>query len=359
MRPARRRGLIALQAIMRRARTRGAGLGWFVFALALIATTGFAGWRLWAPPEVRTAPVQRGAAVRAVYATGTVEPTVMMPIAPRVAGRLQELHVDEGSMVTRGQVLARLDDTDLERTVDELDARARFAEEQYRRAQTMFERGVGAAVERDRAKADWEAAEAAAARARAQREFMWLTAPADGQILRRDGEIGELIPVNQPVFHLSCCESLRISAEVDEEDITQVVRGQRVLVHADAFPDRSFEATVAEITPMGDPITRTYRVRMTLPEAVPLRIGMTVDTNIIIETREDALLVPATAVSDGKVWLVRDGRAYRQAVRTGILGTLRSEILDGVEQGDTVIVLPPSELDEGARVRPLPAADDE
>jgi len=359
MRPARRRGLIALQAIMRRARTRGAGLGWFVFALALLAATGFAGWRLWAPPEVRTAPVQRGAAVRAVYATGTVEPTVMMPIAPRVAGRLQELHVDEGSMVTRGQVLARLDDTDLERTVDELDARARFAEEQYRRAQTMFERGVGAAVERDRAKADWEAAEAAAARARAQREFMWLTAPADGQILRRDGEIGELIPVNQPVFHLSCCESLRISAEVDEEDITQVVRGQRVLVHADAFPDRSFEATVAEITPMGDPITRTYRVRMTLPEAVPLRIGMTVDTNIIIETREDALLVPATAVSDGKVWLVRDGRAYRQAVHTGILGTLRSEILDGVEQGDTVIVLPPSELDEGARVRPLPAADDE
>lgn len=345
---------------MRTARdAHGFSLGWFLLALALLAAAGFAGWRLWAPPEVRTATVQRGPAVRAVYATGTVEPTVMMPIAPRVSARIKELHVDEGSVVTRGQVLARLDDTDVERTVDELDARARFAEEQYRRAQTLFERGLGAAVDRDRAKADWDAAQAAVARARAQREFMWLTAPADGQILRRDGEVGQLIPVNQPVFHLSCCESLRISAEVDEEDITQVVRGQRVLVHADAFPDRSFEAKVAEITPMGDPVTRTYRVRMSLPEDVPLRIGMTADTNIIIETREDALLVPATAISDGKVWLVRDGRAYLQPVRTGILGTLRSEILEGVDEGDTVITLPPPELDEGARVRPIPASGGE
>ena len=324
--------------------------------LALLAAAGFAGWRLWAPIAVTTAVVERGPAVRAVYATGTVEPTVMMPIAPRVAARLKELHVDEGSVVTRGQVLARLDDTDLERTVDELSARARFAEEQYRRTQTMFERGVSAAVERDRAKADLDAAQAAEARARALREHMWLTAPADGQILRRDGEVGQLMPVNEPVFYLSCCAPLRISAAVDEEDITQVVPGQRVLVHADAFPDRAFEAEVAEITPMGDPVTRTYRVRMTMPEDVPLRIGMTADTNIIIETRNDALLVPSTAVSDDGVWLVRDGRVHRQRVRTGILGTLRTEIVEGVAEGDSVVSLPPAELSDGARVRVVAVA---
>jgi len=334
-----------------RQRQSGAGVLWVVLAVVVVAGAAVAGWRWWAPVAVRTAAVERGPAVRAVYATGTIEPTVMMPIAPRVAGRIKELLVDEGSVVTRGQMLARLDDADLERTVDELTARASFAGEQYRRAQAMFERGLGPAVERDRAQADWQAAEASVARARALREFMWLTAPADGLILRRDGEVGQLIPVNQPVFYLSCCEGLRISASVDEEDIAQVKPGQHVLVRADAFPDRTFEAKVGEITPMGDPVTRTYRVRMTLPQDVPLRIGMTADTNIVIERREDALLVPATAVSEGVVWTVRDGRAHRTPVRTGIQGTLRTEILDGLAEGDTVIALPPEKLADGARVR--------
>lgn len=331
----------------------GFSLGWFLLALALLAAAGVAGWWLWAPVVVNTTLVERGPAVRAVYATGTVEPTVMTPIAPRVAARLKELHADEGDMVTRGQVLARLDDTDLERTVEELDARTRFAEEQYRRTQTMFERGLGAAVDRDRAKADWEAAQAAARRASALREHMSLTAPADGQILRRDGEVGQLIPVNQPIFYLSCCAALRISAAVDEEDITQVTPGQRVLVHADAFPDRSFEAEVAEITPMGDPVTRTYRVRMTMPEDVPLRIGMTADTNIIIETRENTLLVPASAVNGNGVWVVRDGRAHHRPVRTGITGTLRTEILEGLDEGEQVVTVPPADLADGTRVQPV------
>lgn len=335
---------------------RGATLSWVLAFLAIASGAGVAGWWLWAPMTVSTATPERGPAVRAVYATGTVEPAVMMPIAPRVAGRIEELHVDEGSMVTKGQVLARLDDSDLERTVDELDAREHFAEEQYRRAEAVFRRGVGSAAERDRARTDWQAADAAAARARAQREFMRLTAPADGQILRRDGEIGELIPVNQPVFYLSCCEGLRISAAVDEEDIALVEPGQRVLVRADAFPERSFEATVKDITPMGDPVTRTYRVRITLPHDVPLRIGMTADTNIIVETRDDALLVPATAVREGAVWVVRDGRARRVTVTTGIQGALKVEVRDGLAEDDAVILSPPQELTDGARVRVVAAA---
>ena len=338
---------------------RGATLTWVLTCLVIAAVAGVAAWRLWAPLAVSTAAPERGPAVRAVYATGTVEPAVMMPIAPRVAGRLEELHVDEGSIVAKGQVLARLDDTDLERTVDELDARARFADEQYRRAETVFNRGVGSAAERDRARSDWQAATAAVARARAQREFMRLTAPADGQILRRDGEIGELIPVNQPVFYLSRREGLRISAAVDEEDIALVEPGQRVLVHADAFPKRTFEAAVKDITPMGDPVTRTYRVRIALPRDVPLRIGMTTDTNIIVETRDEALLVPASAVRGDAVWVVRDGRAWRVMVTTGIQGALRVEVRDGLSQHDAVILSPPQELTDGARVRVLPAVTPE
>ncbi len=289
--------------------------------------------------------------MRAIYATGTVEPTVMLPIAPRNSGRLVELNADEGDRVRKDQVLARLEDADLQRSVDELEARARFAKSQFDRAQTLYERKLGSLLERDQARSEWQATEAAQARARALRGFMTLTAPADGQILQRDGEIGQLIPANQPIFYFSCCAPLRVEAEVDEEDILLVRPGQRTLIRAPALPDRVLEGEVAEITPKGNPVTRSYRVRIGLKGDTPLRIGMTAEVNIVEDQRENALLVPATAVVDGQVWVVRDGRLRRQPVETGIKGELKTEIRSGLTETDRIVVRPSAGLKEGRRAR--------
>ena len=337
------------------------GFLWTIIALGLLAAGGFWAWRLFGPVTVEVAQPTRGPAVRAIYATGTVEPTVMLPIAPRNAGRLVELNADEGNRVRKDQVLARLEDTDLQRSVDELEARARFAKSQFDRAQTLYERKLGSLLERDQARAEWQAAEAALARARALRGFMTLTAPADGQILQRDGEIGQLIPANQPIFYFSCCAPLRVEAEVDEEDILLVRPGQRTLIRAPALPDRVLEGEVAEITPKGNPVTRSYRVRIDLKGDTPLRIGMTAEVNIVEEQRENALLAPATAVVDGHVWVVRDGRLRRQPVETGIKGELKTEIRSGLTETDRIVVRPPAGLEEGRRARataaePAPAA---
>src|SRR5512141_2372267 len=97
---------------------------WVVVAVVLVgAGAGAAYWRLRGPVPVEVVHPTRGPAIDAIYATGTVEPTVMLPIAPRTTGRLIERNVDEGSVVRKGQVLARLDDADLASTVDELQAR--------------------------------------------------------------------------------------------------------------------------------------------------------------------------------------------------------------------------------------------
>ena len=180
---------------------------------------------------------------------------------------------------------------------------------------------------------------------------MTLTAPADGQILQRDGEVGQLIPANQPIFYFSCCAPLRIEAEVDEEDILLVQSGQRTLIRAPALPERILEGQVAEITPKGNAATRSYRVWVHFAEEPPLRIGMTAELNIVITERPDALLVPTTAVSDGQVWLVRDGRLHRQPVQTGIVGETKTEILAGLNQTDWVVIRPTAGWREGQRVR--------
>ena len=322
---------------------------WISLVVVLAVAAGSAWWWLEGPITVSVVTPMRGPAVDAIYATGTVEPTVMLPIAPRVAGRLLELKADEGNSVRKAQVLARLDDADLASTVDELEARARFAESQYERAQNLVRQGFMAKAEIDRTRADVDAAQAAVKRARAQRDYMALAAPADGLIIRRDGEIGQFIPAGQAVFYLSCCAPLRVTAEVDEEDIARVRVGQKVVLRADALPGRLLDGTVSEITPKGDPVARSYRVRVKLAKPDELKVGMTVDANLIVAERDNALLVPATTVQSDAVWLVVDGRLHRQPVRIGVTGSGRVEIVDGLASDARVVDSPGPELREGRR----------
>lgn len=332
-------------------------LRWIVLALVVIVAAAIATVRFLQPPVVAVTTPEYGTAVRAVYATGIVEPTVSIPIAPRAGGRIVQLLAEEGDRVSEGEVLARLEDADLRRTVEELQARERYARQTYNRVRELVDRGVAAAVELDRALSDLQAAEAATARAREQLDYMTLRAPAEGFILRRDGEVGEYVGINQPVFFMSADAPLRIEAEVDEEDIPLVEVGQPVLVNADAFPERVFDGQVAEITPKGDPVSRSYRVRVKLPENTPLKVGMTADTNIIVEREENALLLPATALADGSVWLVRGGELHRQPVEVGIRGDEQVQILDGLETGDQVAVLPTEEFEAGQRVEAVALTD--
>jgi RND family efflux transporter MFP subunit len=323
---------------------------WVGIAVALAVAAGF-WWRLEGPVAVTVVVPTRGPAVDAIYATGTVEPSVMLPIAPRVAARLVELNVDEGANVRKGQVLAKLDDADLTSTVDELAAREQFARAQYERTQSLVAKGFVSQVELDRTRADLDAAVASLKRARTQREFMALTAPADGAIIRRDGEIGQFIPVGQAVFVLSCCAPLRVTAEVDEEDIPRVHVGQKVVLKADAVPGRVLDGQVSEVTPKGDPVARSYRVRIKLADPGALRVGMTVDANLIVAERPNALLVPATALKDGAVWIVSDGKLHRQPVKVGVTGAARAEITEGLAADTQVVDKPTDELREGRSAR--------
>ncbi len=330
---------------------------WILGVIALAAVAGVLWWREGPIPVSVVAP-SRGPAVDAIYATGTVEPTVMLPIAPRVSGRLLKLDVDEGSSVRKGQVLARLDDSDLTSTVDELRARERYARSQYERMSDLVHRGFMAKAELDRTRADLDAAVASVRRAETQRDFMALTTPADGLIIRRDGEIGQFIPAGQAVFYLSCCAPLRVTAEVDEEDISRVHIGQKVVLRADALPGEILDGQVSEITPKGDPVARSYRVRVALADPSRVKIGMTVDANLIVAVRDNALLIPAAAVQGNAVWVVEDGRLHRRKVRVGVSGAGRTEIVDGLGPDARVVDSPSADLQEGrrVRVRPPPAS---
>jgi RND family efflux transporter MFP subunit len=324
----------------------------------LCIAAAYAYWTL-LPQAVAIVAPHRGPAVQAVYATGTVEPSVMVPISPRSAARLVELRADEGSIVQKGQILARLENDDLRRTIEMAGAEERYAKLQLDRQAQLVAGGIAARSAYDRARADWEKATAQRERAEAEAHYLDLTAPAAGTIIRRDGEIGQLIAPDKPLLWMSCCAPLRVSAEVDEEDIAQVRPGQEVLIRADAFPGRVFRGTVQSVTPKGDPVARTYRVRVSLPPDTPLMIGMTAETNIVLRKTDKALLVPAAAVRDDTVWRIVEGKLSPTHVTVGAKGANEVEILSGLAEGDRIVASPTSGLTAGQAIRPVSNPTDE
>ena len=321
-------------------------------ALAAIAGLVAVGWWLTAPRTVTVVSPARGPAVQAVYATGTVEASVTIRVAPQVAGRLFELKADEGRTVKAGDVLGRLDDSDLRASVSELEARATYAAQQFERVGRALEGRLGGEGQvRPGQLRPGRGAAGGAARERAADVHAART-PADGLIIRRDGEVGDYIPINQPVFYLAKAGvPLRISADVDEEDIPLVKVGQKVLIRSDAFPSRVFDRRGGRDHAKGDPVARSFRVRIELPSDTALLIGMTAETNIVTAEKQDALLVPASAVSGGSVWVVRGGKLESVPVRIGIKGRDRVEAAAGLSEGDMVVADPPKGLQAGEAVR--------
>jgi RND family efflux transporter MFP subunit len=328
----------------------------YAFYLALLA--GAIALGLFAYSKTRTTVSlerpTRGPAVEAVYATGTVEPVYWSKVAPVGTGRIAAILARDGDPVKKGTVLARLEDQDKSANVTQLAARRDFLRDELVRAQSLQRKGFFSAQALQRAASELKQAEAALAAANKPLADTLLTAPLAGVVLRQDGETGETVLANQTLFWVGLAKPLRIIAEVDEEDIARVHPGQRVLIKADAFPGVVLEGRVAEITPKGDPINKSYRVRVSLPEDTPLKVGMTTETNIIVREEANALLVPAAAVSGGKLWVAENGRAKRLPVKAGTIGEKKAEILSGLKGDESVIANPPPELKEGDAVNIKP-----
>ncbi|HCX68148.1 MAG TPA: efflux transporter periplasmic adaptor subunit, partial [Rhodobiaceae bacterium] len=165
-------------------------------------------------------------------------------------------------------------------------------------------------------------------------------------------KVGDMVQPGQIIFMVGDPSALQIDGEVDEEDIVKVEPGQDALIRADAFPGQALKARVARITPYGDPVARTYRVYLTLPEDTPLISGMTTEINIIVRREDNALLVPVSALSGSSIWVVEDGKALLVNAELGSIGEENVEILSGLPENASVIVSPPAGLNAGDKVRP-------
>jgi len=323
----------------------------FASVILVVATAVAAGYYWYRIPTVTVVAPTTGPAVQAVYATGVVEPVYWAKVAPLTRHRIAEICACEGKAVSKGELLARLDDREERARLAELDARAEFLAAEVTRYRRLLERRVVSSQAYERAVSEHGQIRAAIAAAKERLRQLDLRAPLDGIVLRKDGEVGEVAAPEDVLFWVGQPRPLWVVAEVDEEDIPRVADGQQVLIRADAFPSRILGGTVTRITPKGDPINKNYRVRIALPDDTPLKIGMTTEINILVRRVENALLVPAEAVAGDSVWIVRDGVASRRKVETGIRGDGKIQVTGGLTAADRIVAAPPEGLADGGRVR--------
>ncbi|MDX0406886.1 efflux RND transporter periplasmic adaptor subunit [Sinorhizobium medicae] len=323
----------------------------YVVAVAAAAAVGAAAfWYALRPVPLSVVAPKRGDAAEIVYASGVVEPRVWAKVTSTVRERIVEQCNCEGERVETGDALARLDDTEAQAILGELQARLSLAQEEYRRKLALAERNTISEQTVDRARTDVAQLEALIAGQEARLAAYVLRAPSAGRVLRQDGEIGEVAELGTVLFWVGEPRPLIVEAEVNEEDIPRVEVGQKAYLRSDAFPERALEAVVDSITPKGDPVTKTYRVRLGLPEDTPLRIGMSTDVNIVVRLSRNALIIPAAAVSGTKVAVVKSRKAMLREIKTGIRGTNGVEVLSGLEESERIISPLPPDLADGTRV---------
>ncbi|MFM7302260.1 MAG: efflux RND transporter periplasmic adaptor subunit [Alphaproteobacteria bacterium] len=317
---------------------------------------GLAGAWFWRglPPAVAVATASTGPAVQAVYATGNVEPVHWAKVGPALRARITGVLVEEGARVQAGQPMAQLDDREARHRVEEAEARASFAQEDLARVRALVARDVASRAALDRAEAEARAVRAVAEAAQRRLDDYIVRAPSAGLVLRRDAEVGEVVDTPAALFWIGEPKPLRITAEVDEEDIAQIREGQRALLRADAFAGQVLTATVAQITPKGDATRKAYRVRLALPNDTPLMIGMTVEANIVLREATNAVLIPPAALRGDHVFIAQGEVAKRRQVTVGVQGPRAVEIRQGLAAGDVVVLDPPQGLKDGQAIRLKP-----
>jgi RND family efflux transporter MFP subunit len=379
----------------------GKRLGIFAALLGIVAVvTGGVLSFMHQKPIVEVAVAQKVSAGRPALlnASGYVTPRRRATVAAKITGRVTGVFFDEGMHVHEGQVLATLDDSDLQRALDsakadreateagiaDLEVQLKNAEIELHRAQSLQAAGVQSQEALDNARTTADSLKAKIALTKAQVETAGarireaqqavdncvIRAPFDGIAVSKDAQVGEMVsPVSAGggftrtgISTIVDMNSNEIEVDVNEAYISRVVPGQTVTAILDAYPDWQIPARVRTVIPTADREKATVKVRISFlkldPRILPdMGIKVTFLGNGPEQksgTLTPAALIPQAAVHDegGKkiVLLVRDGQIEHRAVKLGSTRDDGVEVLAGLSEGDTVVTKGPADLREGQAV---------
>lgn len=349
--------------------------GWRVPAAALALVMGLAGCgdapEQSAPPPtaVRVVEVERSPLATGIRAVGTLAPAEEVRLSFKSGGVITAIDVAQGERVRAGQRLATVARDEVEAAVAQARAMLDKASRDLERGEALYADEVATREQVEDLRTARDVAAAALSTAEFNARFATITAPGDGMVLRRLAEPGELVAAGQPVLVVgNTSDGWIVRAHLPDRDIVRVETGDPARVRLDAFPGRTFEATITEVSSAADPLTGTYEVKLAIdPQGLRFVQGLVAKIELAGEDGSAALpVVPVESLleangSTAVVFLVgadgeTDDVARRVEVRLGQWVDTRVEVLEGVSEGDRVVTEGAAYLRDGESVRILPRA---
>lgn len=257
-------------------------------------------------------------------------------------GKVLELTVNEGDHVSQGKLLARIESGEITAQVYQAQAALNNAQLQYDRIKTLFDEKAATQMEMDQATLGLESAKAGLNGARAMESYTIITAPIAGQIVEKKINLGEMALPGQPILKIEDNRTLRLEANLKEQDLRFVRAGQSVAVRIDALPGREIKGRVAQVVPASDIRTHSFIVKIDVPADKSLVTGMYGKAFFSMGKRE-AILVPGSAIVDlggltGVYIVAAGGTAVFQMVQLGEAQGESVEAVTGLKAGDRVVI---------------------
>lgn len=305
---------------------------------------------------VEAGPVKLSTVRRQIEAVGSLRSNESVIIRPEISGRITEILFDEGQQVRKGTPLIRLDAAIARAQLEQARASLVLSKANHERAEDLYRRGAGTQRARDEAVSKLRADEAALSLAQATLDKATLVAPFDGIIGLRKVSVGDYVNPGQDLVNLENIEQLKVDFRVPEIYSMQLKVGQTVRVNLDAIPNSAYEGTVYAIDPAYDPNGRAIILRARLPNRDGLlRSGMFARVTLLVEERDQAIVVPETALvpiaGEQFVYRVVDGKAVLTKIKIGQRRRGQVEIVDGLERDAVIVTEGAVKLRDGTAVR--------
>ena len=268
--------------------------------------------------------------------TASVEANQVNNIAPATGGRIRDIFVDVSSTVRRGEAVATMDDARFEQQQTQVATLRR----DFERYEELFAVGGISRQQLDQARTQLEVAETAL---KNLEENTTLVSPVSGVVTARNYDPGD-VAMQLPILSIENINPVKVMVNVSETYWSRVVKGMPVEVQADALGSETFSGKVSIIYPTIDPVSHTFPVEITVPNAdLRLRPGMFARVKMNFGTRERPLLSDKAVLkqvgsNDRYVFVVKDGVAFYTLVQLGVRINDKYEIVSGLNDGDRVIV---------------------
>jgi RND family efflux transporter MFP subunit len=353
--------------------------GWLLIAAILVVAAGAAAYFLAnrgiGPKKVEAviaSVVTEGQATTVLTATGYVEAERKADLSPKITSRITELNVTEGTRVRKGDVIARLDSTDLDAQLAEAKANWVNADAELKRQQNIFDQGLSTKTALDAAVASEAATRARVRYVNALLDYTIIRAPFSGVITAKRAFVGEAVSPfgSSPsgggsggaIATLVEFSSLYVGADVNEANLSKLAKEQPAEISLDAVPSKTYHGRLRQIVPAADRQKATVRVKVAFLDAddhvlpdLSARVSFTAEPTAGKETRS-RVVVPKAAVTqvDGKSGVFRlvDGRAKFTPVTVGGDVQGQVEVTQGLQGGEKLIPLAGGvQLKDGDKVR--------